>query len=74
MSEEEREVLEAATGQEIETAREVVRAIAGLGGFVGRPSQKEPGVKSLWLGLRRLEAMVEGWRLAAIAFGVMRQD
>jgi hypothetical protein len=61
---EERAVLEQASGGRVETVREVVRAIARLGGFAGSPSEGEPGVKSLWLGLRRLEAMVEGWRLA----------
>jgi hypothetical protein len=61
---EERAVLEQASGRRVETVREVVRGIARLGGFAGSPSEGEPGVKSLWLGLRRFEAMVEGWRLA----------
>jgi hypothetical protein len=61
---EERAVLEQASGRQVETVREAVRAIARLGGFAGSPSEGEPGVKSLWLGVRRLDAMVEGWRLA----------
>jgi hypothetical protein len=61
---EERAVLEQASGRRVETVREAVRAIARLGGFAGSPSEGEPGVKSLWLGVRRLDAMVEGWRLA----------
>jgi hypothetical protein len=60
----EHEVLEAATGRPLPTVRDVVRAIAKLGGFAGSPSMGEPGVKSLWLGWRRLDAMVEGYRLA----------
>jgi hypothetical protein len=57
-------VLEAATRRPLPTVRDVVRAVAKLGGFAGSPSMGEPGVKSLWLGWRRLEAMVEGYRLA----------
>lgn len=67
----ERTVLEQASGRPVATARQVVRAIARLGGFAGSPSEGEPGVKALWLGLRRLEAMVEGWRLAFQAMSTM---
>jgi hypothetical protein len=48
----------------IRTIQEAVRAIAKLGGWTPARQAPEPGVKVLWLGLRRLEAMVEGWRLA----------
>jgi hypothetical protein len=57
-------VLEEATQAPVSTAREAIRAIAQLGGFPTNPSAQEPGVKVLWRGLRRLEAMVEGWVLA----------
>ncbi len=40
--------------------REVVRQIATLGGFLGRKSDGEPGVKTLWLGMQRLRDFVEG--------------
>jgi hypothetical protein len=69
----ERQVLTAAAGQPLATRRAVVRAIAKLGGFAGNPKAGEPGVKSLWLGLRQLEAMVQGWLLAQQAGGVMKQ-
>jgi len=36
---------------------ECVRWIARLGGFLGRKSDGEPGVKTLWLGLQRLHDM-----------------
>ena len=36
------------------TVREAVRLIATLGGFLGRKGDGEPGVKTLWTGLRRL--------------------
>jgi hypothetical protein len=71
---EEQMVLAQASGSSVATARQVVRAIAQLGGFAGSPSEGEPGVKALWLGLRRLEAMVEGWRLAFEAMSTMIHD
>jgi hypothetical protein len=67
-------VLEEATQGAVSTAREAIRAIARLGGFPTNPAAKEPGVKVLWRGLRRLEAMVEGWVLALQAGPFMRQD
>ena len=68
------QVLEQATQVPVATAREAIRALAQLGGFPTNPSAKEPGVKVLWRGLRRLEAMVEGWILALHAGPFMRQD
>jgi hypothetical protein len=68
------QVLEQATQAPVATAREAVRALAPLGGFPTNPSAKEPGVKVLWRGLRRLEALVEGWILALHAGPFMRQD
>jgi hypothetical protein len=67
-------VLAEATQAPLTTAREAIRALAQLGGFPMNPSAKEPGVKVLWRGLRRLEAMVEGWLLALQASPFMRQD
>ena len=66
----EQEVLEAVSGQPLRTCRAVVRAIAKLGGCAGNPAAGEPGVKSLWLGLRQLEALTAGWRLARQSLGV----
>lgn len=40
--------------------REMVRLTAGFGGFLGRKSDKEPGVKTLWLGLEALGNYVVG--------------
>lgn len=60
----ERHVLEAAVQRPVLTVRDAVRAIAKLGGFAGSPAMGEPGVKSLWLGWRQLEAMIEGYCLA----------
>ncbi len=43
--------------------RTAVRWIAKLGGFLGRKSDGEPGVKVLWRGLRRLPDITEMWRI-----------
>jgi Transposase DNA-binding/Transposase Tn5 dimerisation domain/Transposase DDE domain len=43
--------------------RTVIRLIAMLGGFLGRKGDGEPGVKTLWRGLRRLSDMVAGYHL-----------
>ena len=40
-----------------------VRWIANLGGFIGRKSDGEPGVKVLWRGLRRLPDITDMWRI-----------
>jgi hypothetical protein len=44
--------------------RTVVEHIARLGGFLARRHDGAPGVKTLWRGLRRLDDLVTGWRLA----------
>ena len=46
------------------TVREAVRMIAQLGGFLARKHDGEPGVKTLWRGLRRLHDITLGWRRA----------
>lgn len=38
--------------------------IAKLGGFLGRKKDGEPGIKSLWRGLRRLFDIAQTWKLA----------
>ncbi|MDJ0550915.1 MULTISPECIES: IS4 family transposase, partial [unclassified Microcystis] len=43
---------------------EAVRMIASLGGFLGRKGDGEPGVKTIWLGLRRLHDISETWKLS----------
>ena len=46
------------------TLRTTLRKIAKLGGFLGRTGDGEPGVKTIWRGLRRLADLTEGVRLA----------
>jgi hypothetical protein len=43
--------------------REAVRQVARLGGFLARRGDGEPGVQTLWRGLRRLQDLVDGHRL-----------
>lgn len=45
------------------TLNQCVRWIASLGGFLGRKRDGEPGVKTIWLGLRRLHDIASTWRL-----------
>jgi hypothetical protein len=44
------------------TLNTVIRLIAGLGGFLGRKSDGEPGMKTIWLGLQRVRDFTEGMR------------
>ena len=43
--------------------REAIRIVASLGGFLGRESDGEPGTKSLWLGLQRLDDITTMWKV-----------
>ncbi len=43
---------------------EAIRLIARLGGFLGRKSDGEPGVKTLWQGLMRVMDFAEGFKQA----------
>jgi len=45
------------------TLRDAVRWIARLGGFMGRKHDGEPGVKTIWRGLRRLEDIAHTWSI-----------
>jgi hypothetical protein len=61
---EERQALKS-MGQRIKTARDLVRAVATLGGFLGREGDGEPGWQTLWRGYRRLQDIVLGVQLKA---------
>jgi len=45
------------------TLREAMYMVATLGGFLGRKGDGEPGTKSLWLGLQRLDDLASMWKL-----------
>jgi hypothetical protein len=44
------------------TLRTVMLMGAQLGGFLGRKSDGQPGAKSMWLGLQRMDDLAEMWR------------
>jgi hypothetical protein len=46
------------------TLNTVIRLIAGLGGFLGRKCDGEPGMQTLWIGLQRVRDFAEGMRFA----------
>jgi hypothetical protein len=60
----ERRVLEQVEGAPVETVAQVVLAVAKLAGFRPLPSAPTPGVKSLWLGWRKLADVLFGYQLA----------
>lgn len=43
--------------------REAVRMVASLGGFLGRKGDGEPGTKTLWLGIERLDDITAMWKI-----------
>jgi hypothetical protein len=45
------------------SAREYVRMVASLGGFLGRKCDGEPGTKSIWLGQQRLDDIKVAYEL-----------
>lgn len=72
LSQHEVEVLQAKTNSDqkrvaapkkIKTVRQAVQAIASLGGYLKRTSDKEPGIISVSRGLQRLHDLTEGARL-----------
>jgi hypothetical protein len=44
------------------TVRDFVRGVASLGGFLGRKSDGDPGVKTLWRGYQRLQDLLLGYQ------------
>ena len=44
------------------TLRTIQLLVARLGGFLGRKCDGQPGTKSMWLGLQRLDDLTEMWR------------
>ncbi len=49
------------------TLNEVLRLVARLGGFLGRKSDGEPGVKTIWIGLHEV-------RIAALTLRALRSE
>ena len=53
----------------LHTVRDFLRAVAGLGGFLGRKCDGEPGWLTLWHGLETLLAALRGYRPPRIKCG-----
>jgi Transposase DNA-binding/Transposase Tn5 dimerisation domain len=51
------------------TVRDFVRGVAGLGGFLGRKGDGNPGVKTLWRGYQRLQDLLLGYQLRRLPSG-----
>lgn len=47
---------------------EVLRLIAGFGGFLARKGDGEPGVQTIWKGLRKIRIAAEALRAADVAY------
>jgi hypothetical protein len=45
------------------TLRQAIHMVASLGGFLGRKGDGEPGTKSIWLGLQRLDDIAVAWQI-----------
>lgn len=58
------EILESVTRKSIVTLRDGLRAMAKLGGFIGRKCDGEPGIQALWRGREVLDAQKRGYLLA----------
>lgn len=54
--------------EKIPTLREAIRMVAGLGGFLGRKGDGEPGTQTLWLGLQRLDDITGMWKYMATRY------
>lgn len=47
----------------VRTARELMRVLASLGGFVNRNGDPDPGWRTLWRGFERLKIAVQGYEI-----------
>ena len=54
--------------------REAIRTVAGLGGFLGHKSDGEPGTKSMWLGIQRLEDITAMWKIMSSDYETINKD
>lgn len=57
-------ILALRTKLQLTNVHDAMRAMAKLGGFLGRKGDGEPGMMVLWRGLMRLQELKEGYMLA----------
>lgn len=55
--------------QQPPSLRQATHMVASLGGFLGRKCDGEPGTKSLWIGLQRLDDLTEMWKVMNELYG-----
>lgn len=55
------------------TLRQAMRMVAGLGGFLGRKGDGEPGAQTIWLGLQRLDDITAAWTVFSEMFAGVPQ-
>ena len=53
----------------VPSLNEMIRMIASLGGYLNRKSDPEPGVKSMWLGLKNLQEHIKAKEAFAAVYG-----
>jgi hypothetical protein len=63
-------VLSRHAGKSLHRLSRIVGALGQLGGHEPYKIGPPPGVKTIWLGLRRLDSMLEGFRLAKTLYDV----
>lgn len=51
------------------TLNEMIRMVASLGGYLNRKSAPEPGVKTMWIGLRNMQEHIRAKAAFAAAYG-----
>jgi hypothetical protein len=56
--------------QQPPSLRQMIRAIAQLGGFLARKSDGEPGTQTLWRGLQRMDDIAAAFRSFQIAYSM----
>ncbi len=48
--------------EDVPRLEEMVKIIAGLGGYLGRKHDGPPGPKAMWIGLQRMSDYAQAWR------------
>ena len=51
------------------TLNEMIRMVASLGGYLNRKSDPEPGVKTMWLGLRNMQEHIKAREAFEVVYG-----
>ena len=52
------------------TLNEMIRIVASLGGYINKKSSPEPGVKTMWIGLRNMQEHLKAREAFAVVYGL----